>query len=645
MLVDDQPAKLLAYETILSDLGENLIRAASGREALEHLLKTDVAVLLVDVNMPETDGFELARIVRQHPRFERTAIIFVSAICLDDVDRLQGYRLGAVDYVTVPVIPEILRAKVGVFIELYRKTQQLEFMNDELEARVEERTVELAASEERFRLATEAMRGGLYDWTLSNNEWWSSFGLADLVGHGHQAKNGVPEWWQSLIHPDDIPRGWSEALSALNKGNLSFGVEYRVRHHDGHWVWVWDRGRIVRNEQGQAVRVVGHITDITSQKNAEDALKEADQRKDEFLATLSHELRNPLAPIRNALSVMRLRGFSSSQLSESWDMIDRQVGHLGRLIDDLLDTTRISLNRMDLQRSQIDLADAVRAAVEASAPLFDQLDHRLTLAVQESVYVDGDLVRLTQVFTNLLNNGAKFTPKGGQIWLSLERDGNHAVVRIKDTGKGIAPQELSQIFRMFYQHSDCPQYSKDGLGIGLSLVSRIVGLHGGTVEADSPGPNEGSEFVVRIPVAEAKAEQQAETIPDPISQTRVIHRILVADDNADSAESLAMLLELQGYEVRIVSDGLEAVRVASEFTPDAILLDIGMPVLDGYGAARRIREQPFAKDVLIIAQTGWGQERDRQRSEEGGFDAHLTKPLNLAVLMKLLGSSSEPKHC
>jgi signal transduction histidine kinase/CheY-like chemotaxis protein len=455
-------------------------------------------------------------------------------------------------------------------------------------------------------------------------------------------ENGALDDWQGRIHPEDKQQALKEVYNALDAAVSSFDIQYRVRHHNGHWVWVWDRGRIVRDRQGIATRIVGHIADITAQKNAEEALKEADQRKDKFLATLSHELRNPLAPIRNALNVMRLRGFSTPELQDGWNMIDRQVSHMARLIDDLLDITRISLNRMDLRCRRMDLAEAIRAAVEASAPLFEQLQHRLALSVGPAVYVHGDLVRLTQVFTNLLNNGAKYTPRGGQVDLTLETVKDDAVVRIKDTGQGISLQDLPRIFQMFYQDANPRPYSHDGLGIGLSLVARIAELHGGSVEAFSGGLNEGSEFVVRIPLM--KDPDSAEEEPEPVfapGSALSAHRILVADDNADSAGSLAMLLELQGYDVRTASDGLEAVQIASQFVPDAILLDIGMPSRNGYDAAQRIREQPWGKDILLIAQTGWGQERDRQRSRDAGFDAHLTKPLDFVVLMKLLGSPTE----
>lgn len=638
LLVDDQPAKLLTYETILSELGENLIRAGSGAEALEHLLKTEVAVLLVDVHMPGLDGFELARIIREHPRFQQTAIIFVSAIHLTDLDRLTGYRLGAVDYVPVPVIPEILRAKVGVFVELYRKTQQLERMNSELETRVAERTAALSASEERFRLATEAMRGGLYDGHVQTNTMWWSSGLAALLGYPAESPAPTFEWWQDRIHPDDLQTGWKELWADLRSGSAAFDAQYRVRRHDGSWLWVWDRGRIVRDRAGQAVRVVGHITDISAQKIAEDALKEADQRKDEFLATLSHELRNPLAPIRNALKALRTPGVPEAGLQKSLEIIERQVAHLTRLVDDLLDVSRISRNKFELRKSAMDLTTALSAAIEASAPLLEQSGLSLTVELPPPpIPVDGDLVRLTQAFTNLLNNSAKYTPRGGQVWLAAEIGPDCALVRVADTGHGIASDNLQRVFQMFYQ-GDIQPRSNEGFGIGLTLVAWIVEMHGGSIEARSEGPDTGSEFIVRLPVSRGSEKTSAEQKSgspagkDPAPALRV----LVADDNEDSAESLGALLRLEGYEVQTVYDGLKAIEAASKFLPEVVLLDIGMPGMNGYEAARKIRALSWGKNILIIAQTGWGQEWDRWLSQEAGFDAHLTKPVDHDVLMRML---------
>jgi signal transduction histidine kinase len=529
LLVDDQPAKLLSYEVILRELGENLIKAGSAREALEHLLKTDVAVVLVDVCMPELDGFELASIIREHPRYQKTAIIFVSGVHLTELDRLKGYEVGAVDYVPVPVVPEILRAKVSVFAELYRKTRQLERLNHELERRVAERTAELEASTARLQESEERLRLAL------------------------------------------------------------------------------------------------------------DVAQRADRLKDEFLATLAHELRNPLSSIHNAVQVLRRDGLAGPELRWSREVIDRQVGHLTRLIDDLLDVNRITRGTLELRRGEAELSQILQEAVESSRPLIDRYGHQLTLSLpDEPIRLEADQIRLVQVFTNLLNNATKYTPQGGHIALTAERDGSELRIRVRDTGIGVAPDQLPRLFEMFYQADRSLERAQGGLGIGLTLVQRLVELHGGRVEAHSDGIGLGSEFIIRLPVSTRPTEAMS---PEELSSSaaeRGGRRILVVDDNRDSADGLAMLLELGGDEVRTAYDGLAAVEAAAQFRPEAVLMDIGMPTLNGYDAARRIREQPWGRDVLLIALTGWGQDEDRRLSLEAGFDVHLTKPVDHRMLARLL---------
>jgi two-component system CheB/CheR fusion protein len=458
---------------------------------------------------------------------------------------------------------------------------------------------------------------------------------------GSPVEPGCPsyEWWQSRVHPDDVERGWKDTRLALNMAAPAFDVQYRVRHHNGHWIWVWDRGRIVRDAEGQVTRVVGHVTDITAQKEAEEALRQGDDRKNEFLAILSHELRNPLAPIRNAVNLLRMEGSSQVDLQKSRDIIDRQVDHLTRILNDLLDVNRITRNKVELQVTPIDLTEAIQPAIEASNGAFTHHGPSLHVSIPESIHVRGDAIRLTQVFTNLLNNSAQYTPAGGQVWLSAQVDGEFAEIRVRDTGKGIAQERLPHIFQMFYQEVDAPPYAHEGLGIGLTLAARIVELHGGSIQAASAGLNAGSEFIVRLPalldwVAPNRSEQSLAT-----NRTRVVRRVLIADDNQDCAESLAMMLRLKGYDVRTADDGPRAIEVAAQFLPEAVLLDIGMPTLNGYDVARMMREEPWGKQLLIIAQTGWGQARDRQRSQEAGFDAHLTKPVDCSALMELLCTS------
>jgi PAS domain S-box-containing protein len=369
-------------------------------------------------------------------------------------------------------------------------------------------------------------------------------------------------------------------------------------------------------------------------------LTEADRRKDEFLATLAHELRNPLAPVRNAVQVLRLKGPDEPELRWGRDVIDRQVEHLTRLIDDLMDISRITRNQLVLRKQRIELAEVVNGAVETSRPLIEQCGHELTVALPpQPIYLNGDLVRLAQVFLNLLNNAAKYTDRRGHIRLTAEPEGGEVVITVKDTGVGIPAEKLPRLFEMFFQVDRSLERSQGGLGIGLSLVRRLVELHGGRVEARSEGIGKGSEFIVRLPVLVEIPAPPHSGESDGNGKTRsVARRILVVDDNRDSADSLAMLLRLIGNEVHTAYDGLEGVEAAERFTPDVVLLDIGMPRLNGHDACRRIRGERWGQDMVLIALTGWGQEEDRRRCLEVGFDHHMTKPVDPATLMELLAS-------
>ena len=520
LLVDDQPGKLLAYEAMLGELGENLIKASSGREALEHLLKTDITIVLMDVSMPDLDGFELAEIIRQHPRYQKTAIIFVSAVHLTDLDRLKGYQSGAVDYVSVPVIPELLRAKVRVFAELYRKTREAERLNRELEARVAERTAELEASTARQ-------------------------------------------------------------------------------------------------------------IELTAE------LREADRRKDEFLAFLAHELRNPLAPIINATSILRLKVGTDSDLVWCREVIERQAGQLTRLVDDLLDVSRITRGTITLRSEPVDMATVVANAVETCRPLIDTRRHKLAMTLPDRpIMLRGDPARLTQIVANLLNNAAKYQDAEGRIEIAVAHEGSHAVITISDGGIGIAPEVLPTVFDLFSQVGRASYRQEDGLGIGLSLVKKLTELHGGTIEARSEGAGKGSVFVVRLPqvVEPAGARDGAE---EPIPYTGPPLRILVVDDNRDAAESLAKLLRMGGHTVIVAHDGGRGLELAVAERPSIVFLDIGLPGMDGYEVCRRARERGLS-DARIIAMSGYGQARDRQRSEAAGFDSHSVKPVELGELMRLL---------
>jgi signal transduction histidine kinase/ActR/RegA family two-component response regulator len=369
-------------------------------------------------------------------------------------------------------------------------------------------------------------------------------------------------------------------------------------------------------------------------------LKDADRRKDEFLATLAHELRNPLAPIHNGLQLMRMAGRDTATVEQALTMMERQLGQLVRLVDDLLDVSRINQGKLELRKERIDLAAVLSSAVETSRPLIVRMGHDLEVVLPgQPVVVEADLTRLAQVFSNLLNNAAKYSERGGRITLTARRQGDDAVVSVRDTGIGIAADQLPRLFEMFSQVKSALERSQGGLGIGLSLVRRLVEMHGGQIVARSDGPGKGSEFVVRLPVSQSSCRPQP-PMDEYRGETKIGLRILVVDDNRDSANSLAKMLRLMGGDTRTAYDGEEAVAAAAEFRPDAVVLDIGLPKLNGYEACRRIRALPGAKRVLLIAQTGWGQVEDRQRTQQAGFDHHLIKPVDHAVLMKLLAESS-----
>jgi len=368
-------------------------------------------------------------------------------------------------------------------------------------------------------------------------------------------------------------------------------------------------------------------------------LSEANRRKDEFLAILAHELRNPLAPIRNGLQIIRLAGDNKAAAEQARTMMEEQLAHMVRLIDDLLDISRITRGKIELRKKRVELAAVIQSAVESSRPLIEASGHELTVTLPpEPIFLEADLTRLAQVFSNLLNNAAKYTDRGGRIRLTALEQESDVVIKVQDTGIGIPADMLSKVFEMFMQVDRSLERTQGGLGIGLTLVKRLVDMHGGSSEARSDGPGKGSEVVVRLPIMVAPPAQK----PQPCNGCREqanaasTRRILVVDDSPELARSFDTLLRLMGHESRVAYDGLEAVEAAQAFRPDLVLMDIGMPRVDGYEAARRMREQPWGKDMVLVAMTGWGQDEDRRRSKEAGFDRHLVKPVDLATLQEVL---------
>ena len=560
LLVDDQPARLLSYETILAELGQNLISARSGVEALGTLMKHEIALVLLDVSMPGMDGFETAALIHDHPRFERTPIIFVTGVHDTEFDRLKGYKLGAVDYVSIPVVPEILRSKVAVLVELYSQRRELEALN-------------------------------------------RSLGVA----------NAQLELANTTLQAEK-----TRALEALNRD-----------------LQIANQELAATNRQLQA--------EISERARVEAALLEADRHKDEFLAILAHELRNPLAPIRNAIEVMARIPLENARLKWSRDVIDRQALHLTRLVDDLLDMSRITRGAIRLTHSALAIETIIERTLEASQPMIAERGHELAVERPDgALTVRGDLTRLVQILGNLLNNAAKYTPRGGRIRLSVRRNDDRAEFCVADNGIGIPPESLPRLFNLFTRLDANNDGMPGGLGIGLALVRKLVEMHAGEVDVRSEGSGKGCEFIVRLPlVDEAPAIVATEEPVHRVARGAVRRRILVADDNPDALESLALLLECDGHEVWKAANGAEACEIAAERRPELALLDLGMPVLDGYEAARRMRAEPWGREMRIVALSGWGQQADVLRSRESGFDSHLVKPASFEALAQLLSQLPE----
>ncbi|NUS60593.1 MAG: response regulator [Lysobacter sp.] len=548
-LVDDQPGRLLTYRAILEPLGERLVDASSGPEALQKLMQDEFAVILLDVNMPGMDGFETASMIHQHPRFERTPIIFVTAVNVSDLDRMRGYKLGAVDYVMVPVIPEILRSKVVVLAELFRKRRELQHAN------------------ERLAAANEALR------TEKARE-----------------------------------------LEQLNESLRLANVELAQRNVD------------LQSQIGERLR-------------AEAQLRELDRRKDEFLATLAHELRNPLAPLRNAVSIRKLTGSDDP----FQDMMERQLGLLVRLIDDLLDVARISRGKLVLKPEPTTLQQILHAAIETASPTLEAGAHPLQLALPDTplpMLADGD--RLSQVFSNLLSNAAKYSDPGRPIEVVANRHGHAVTVSVHDRGIGLTQRQIEEVFELFAQVDTSVERARGGLGIGLTLVKQLVEMHGGNIRCESPGLGEGSVFIVTLPLREVVPEPVRAPALPARAEPAGAHRILVLDDNRDAADTLAMMLELLGHEVHRLYDPHEALVEVQTFDPDLVFLDIGMPSLSGYELAQRLRAQPGGNRRVLVAVTGWGQPDDRRRTAEAGFDHHLVKPPDLDVV-RLICDETQPR--
>lgn len=457
---------------------------------------------------------------------------------------------------------------------------------------------------------------------------------------GYTADEAIGRHISIVIPPERLPEE-DRIIASLTAGERIEHFETERLRKNGERITVSLTISPVRDATGEIVAASKIARDVTDRRKLEDHLRrmaidlaEADRQKTEFLATLAHELRNPLAPLRSALDLLKHSGDNRDRAQMARDTMDRQLGQMVRLVDDLLDVNRIMFNRLELRPVGVDLAQVLHQAVEMSQPLIDNAGHELQVTLPaEPIFLHADPVRLTQVFANLLNNSSKYTPAGGRIQVSAAREGDQAVVRVRDSGAGLAPDQLERIFSMFSQVDRSPERAQGGLGIGLTLVRRLVEMHGGTVRAQSEGPGKGSEFIVQLPAlagVPAVPESDAPAVPAAAQQWRV----LVVDDNRDAADALAMLLRYSGHETFVAYDGASAFASAEQHRPDVMLLDIGLPGMSGHDVCRRMRQEPWGRDIRMIALTGWGQEDDRRKSREAGFDGHLVKPVDIAAVLQ-----------
>jgi signal transduction histidine kinase len=683
LVVDDLPDKLFVLDSVLSELGQNLVFARSGAAALRAVLNQEFAVILLDVNMPDIDGIETASLIRQYRRSAHTPIIFITAYA-DEMQTLRGYSLGAVDYIVSPVVPEVLRSKVKVFVELHLMHRRVRRQADE--------QIALAAARSAQAVAEANTRRSNF---LSHASRVLSSSLDVAVGMRSLLELLVPEHAPSAclvlcdgegaferslaLRPDGaapgelgfdedalptLPDAQREALArAVNeRRSVQLSAESGVaggpvgivlplivaeRATGALLLQLGDPRPDLPTLEELAMRAAicfdnGRLyhslqTEIVERREAEQQLEESHQRKDEFLAMLSHELRNPLATIRTSVEVIRRVAPRDAQLSRAVEVSQRQVGLLAGLVDELLDVARISRGKITLRSDPVDLVTVLAQGVETVRPFIDARKHVLAVRLPDApVWLRGDFARLSQVVGNLLHNAAKYSDEGGRIELSLTVQDGHAEITVRDQGIGIEPELLPHVFELFEQGRRSLDRSQGGLGVGLTLVQRLVRLHNGRVEAHSAGPGQGSAFRVVLPcMAEVAPARSVAAEPTPLPGPGRC-KVLVVDDNRDAAETVATYLGLLGYEVRAVFDGPQALACAETYAPDAVVLDIGLPQMDGYEVARRLRALPATRSSLFIALTGYGQQSDVERTRAAGIEEHLVKPADPGELAGLI---------
>lgn len=708
LIVDDLPEKLLVCQSILEELQQNLVLARSGREALQKLLEDDFAVILLDVNMPDMDGFETAKLIRQYRRTKQTPIVFITAY-MDDIQSMRGYALGAVDYISTPVVPDVLRSKVKVFVDLYRMQVQLRRQAEEREAlaraeaardaaEVAMRRADLLADASHIltrSLDIDSIINGLLTFSISHFAAISVVLLfsetgkmtrASLLYYEHNYRRVDIELLPAPVNAaierislkdDLLDIADAGELSVLRDGASALTLVLGV----AKLLPLFARGTLIgaillaqgpdilndRDDDNLLKEIAGRAAIAIENSLLYSAIREGDRHKNEFLAMLSHELRNPLAPIRNAVHILQAQPSINAQAQWATEAIARQVDHMAHLLNDLLDVSRIERGAVTIKQSKIFLSEIIERALETSQPLLDASQHRLEVQLPPyDVELHGDIVRLAQVFSNLLNNAIKYSPEGSDIWISAIHRDNDVTVSVRDNGHGIDAEFMPRIFDLFSQGDKSIDRTQSGLGVGLSLAKHLIALHNGTIEAKSAGLDKGSEFVVTLPGkrveqntryqtnnanALAGADVAITTSAENNHEDGVDYsgRVLVVDDLETSAQSMKILLELKGYQVEAVHDGPAALKLATQFKPDVVLLDIGLPGMDGYEVSRQLHLRLPTATPFIIGLTGYGQESDRAKSTEAGFDAHVVKPANIDELLVLIAKycdahAQQPKH-
>jgi PAS domain S-box-containing protein len=649
LLVDDRRADLVALRTILEPLEIELLEATSGKQAIELAASRPLAAILLDVQMPGQDGFETAKRIRENSDGKRVPIIFLTAYGNDEFPVIQAYRLGAIDYLVKPLIPEILRTKVLGFVELFRHTEQIRRQShllEEAERRQRERIESaLRDSEERHRIWVKAVKdfaiflmdeeGRITSWN-EGGERLTGYLADEVIGQSF-ARLFIPQDQDA-----DKPQLELETAAATGSAN----DENWIQRKDGSRFWASGFNTALRDDDGRLRGFVKIIHDLTERKLFEDRLRkhaaeltEAARRRDQFLAMLSHELRNPLGPIRNAVQLLQQRGNDAEVLGWAREVIERQARHMTRLVDDLLDVTRVARGKVTLDRQRVDLGRLVLSTTEDYRPGILQAGLNLVAHVPENpVWIVGDSTRLSQVLGNLLDNARKFSDPGGEIDVRLVVDHQNARAEIvvHDTGIGMTQDLLRRIFEIFEQGQHGLDRTRGGLGVGLALVKAIVEMHGGEVRASSDGPGKGATFFIVLPLAQASGGTL--NLPLPGKEQGKSLSIVIIEDNDDARQTQKMLLEGLGHQVAVAANGPQGIELARQIVPDVVLCDIGLPGMDGYQVGCALRADPNTAQVRLIAISGYCTEADFEKSRHAGFDLHLTKPVDPGVLANAIQS-------